>query len=177
MSLLCKTKSAILLKRQGICSRTMEKIAFVMKKIILTLSVVSLIILVYACSRESIKKINFVKNTDKTMEQMLAEAKLQRKALFVDVYTTWCGPCKWMDENTFKDAKVAEKLNKKFLNYKVDAESFEGVNIGINYRVDSYPTYLFIDPNGRVLHRIEGVMSAEGLIQEADFATKRSLNR
>ena len=89
-----------------------------MKKIILALSVVSLIVLVYACSRESIKKINFVKNTDKTMKQMLAEAKLQRKVLFVDVYTTWCGPCKWMDENTFKDARVAEKLNKKFLNYK-----------------------------------------------------------
>ena len=147
-----------------------------MKKIISTLSIVALIILVYACSRESIKKINFVKNTDKTMEQMLAEAKLQRKVLFVDVYTTWCSPCKWMDENTFKDTRVAEKLNKKFLNYKVNGESFEGINVGIIYRVDAYPTYLFIDPDGRVLHRIEGVMTPESLIQEADFATKLSSN-
>lgn len=155
----------------------MEKIAFVMKKMILAVSLVCLIALVYSCSRESIKKINFVKNTDKTMEQMLAEAKLQRKVLFVDVYTTWCGPCKWMDENTFKDERVADKLNKKFLSYKVDGESFEGVNVGIIYRVDSYPTYLFISPDGKVLHRIEGMMSPEGLMQEADSAIKLSLNR
>jgi thioredoxin 1 len=155
----------------------MEKIAFVMKKSILAISLVSLIVLVYACSRESIKRINFVKNTDKTMEQMLAEAKLQRKFLFVDVYTTWCGPCKWMDENTFKDTRVSEKFNKKFINYKVDGDSFEGVNVGIIYRVDSYPTYLFISPEGQVVHRIEGMMSPEGLMQEADFATKLSANR
>ena len=148
----------------------MEKIAFVMKKMILAVSLVSLIVLVYSCSRESIKRIYFVKNTDKTMEQMLAEAKLQRKILFVDVYTTWCGPCKWMDENTFTDARVTEKFNKKFINYKVDGDSFEGVNVGITYRVDSYPTYLFISPKGQVLHRIEGMMSPEGLIQVADSA-------
>jgi thioredoxin 1 len=154
----------------------MEKIAFVMKKMILAVSFISLIILVYACSRESIKKINFVSTSDKTMEQMLAEAKLQRKVLFVDVYASWCGPCKWMDENTFKDARVTEKFNKKFLNYKVDGESFEGVNVGIIYRVDSYPTYLFISPDGQVLHRIEGMMSPEGLMQEADDAAKLSQN-
>ncbi len=159
-------------KRQGICNVIMKKIAFVMKKVILAVSMISLIVLVYACSRESIKRMNFVKNTDKTMEQMLSEAKLQRKILFVDVYASWCGPCKWMDENTFKDARVAEKFNKKFLAYKVDGESFEGVNVGIIYRVDSYPTYLFISPDGQVLHRIEGMMSPEGLMQEADSATQ-----
>ena len=155
----------------------MKKIVFVMKKMILAVSLVSLIVLVYACSRVSVKKVSFVKNSDKTMEQMLEQAKLQRKVLFVDVYTSWCGPCKWMDENIFKDVRVSEKFNKKFINYKVDGESFDGVNVGIIYRIDSYPTYLFISPDGEVLHRIEGVMTAEGLMQEADFATKLSLNR
>ncbi len=140
------------------------------------MSLIGLIVLVYACSRESVKRINFVKTTDKTMEQMLAEAKLQRKVLFVDVYASWCGPCKWMDENTFKDARVSEKFNKTFINYKVDGESFEGVNVGIIYRVDSYPTYLFISPEGQVLHRIEGTMAAEGLMAEADFASKLAQN-
>ena len=152
----------------------MQKIALLMKKVILMMSIVCLIVLVYACGRGSIKQISFVKNNDKTMEQMLVEAKKQRKILFVDVYTSWCGPCKWMDENTFKDIRVTERFNKTFLNYKVDGESFEGVNVGIIYRVDSYPTYLFIDTNGQVLHRIEGTMSAEGLIQEADFVVNRS---
>lgn len=151
----------------------MQKIAVLMKKMILAMSIVCLIVLVYACSRGSVKQISFIKNNDKTMEQMLAQAKSQQKILFVDVYTTWCGPCKWMDENTFQDARVSEKFNKTFLNYKVDGDSFEGVNVGIIYRVDSYPTYLFIAPDGKVIHRIEGTMSPEGLVQEADFVVNR----
>lgn len=147
----------------------MIKIAVFMKKMILAMSIVCLIVLVYACGRGNLKQISFIKNNDKTMEQILAQAKSQKKIVFVDVYTTWCGPCKWMDENTFKDARVSEKFNKTFLNYKVDGDSFEGVNVSIIYRVDSYPTYLFIGPDGKVIHRIEGIMSAEGLVQEADF--------
>lgn len=137
------------------------------------MSIVCLIVLVYACSRGSVTQISFVKNSEKTMEQMLAQAKSQKKILFVDVYTTWCGPCKWMDENTFSDARVGEKFNKIFLNYKVDGDSFEGVNVGIIYRVDSYPTYLFIGPDGQVIHRIEGTIPPEVLVQEADFVVNR----
>ena len=137
------------------------------------MSAMSLIVLVYACSRGDVKQINFVKNNDKTMQQVLAEAKNKKKVLFVDVYATWCGPCKWMDENTFKDPRIMEKFNKSFVNYKVDGDSFEGVNVGITYRIDSYPTYLFIGPDGRIIHRIEGAMPAENLIQEVDFVLKR----
>jgi thioredoxin 1 len=147
-----------------------------MKKMLLGVSVIAFFVVVYACSRGSLKQMSFVKNTDKTMDEMKAEAKLQKKILFVDVYTTWCGPCKWMDENTFKDSRVAEKFNKTFLNYKVDGESFEGVNVGILYRVDAFPTYLFISPDGTVINRIEGIMSAEALIKEADFVSRRNAN-
>ncbi len=153
----------------------MQTIALLMKKTILAVSFVCLIALVYACSRGNVKQISFIKNNERTMEQMLDQAKSQKKILFVDVYTTWCGPCKWMDENTFLDTRVAEKFNKTFLNYKVDGDSFEGVNVGIIYRVDSYPTYLFIAPDGKVIHRIEGMMSPEGLVQEADFVVNRNL--
>lgn len=141
---------------------------------IFTMSIICFFILVYACGRGNIKQINFIKNNEKTMEQMLAQAKVQKKILFVDVYTTWCGPCKWMDENTFQDSRVSEKFNKTFLNFKVDGDSFEGVNVGIIHRVESYPTYLFVAPNGKVIHRIEGTMSPEGLVREADFVVNRA---
>lgn len=148
-----------------------------MKRLVVAVSIMCVIALVYACSRSTVKQVSFIKNNDKTMEQMIAEAKLQKKILFVDVYTTWCGPCKWMDENTFKDLKVSDKFNKTFLNYKVDGESFDGVNVGIIYHVNSFPTYLFISPKGEVLHRIEGVLTPEVLIQEADFVSRKNLNR
>lgn len=164
------------IKRQEVCNVFMKKIIFVMKKMLLGVSIIALFAGAYACSRGSLKQMSFIKNTDKTMDEMKAEAKLQKKILFVDIYTTWCGPCKWMDENTFKDSRVAEKFNKTFLNYKVDGESFEGVNVGINYRVDAFPTYLFIGPDGTVINRIEGMISADALIKEADFVSRRNAN-
>jgi hypothetical protein len=79
----------------------------------------------------------------------------------------------WM-KNIFQDARVGEKFNKTFLNYKVDGDSFEGVNVGIICREDSFPTYLFIAPDSKVIDRIEGTMSPEGLVQEANFVLSRA---
>lgn len=142
-----------------------------MKKVVILVAIVFVIALTYSCSRQS---MNFIKDNDKDLEIVLAEAKAKNKIVFVDVYTTWCGPCKWMDENVFVNKTLSDKFNKKFINYKVNGESFEGVNIGIKYRVDSYPTYIFLDSEGKALHRIEGSMPAEMLMQEADFAINLS---
>lgn len=142
-----------------------------MKKVVILVAIVFGIALTYSCSRQS---MNFIKDNDKDLETVLAEAKSKNKIVFVDVYTTWCGPCKWMDENVFINKTLSDKFNKKFINYKVNGESFEGVNIGIKYRVDSYPTYIFLDSDGNALHRIEGSMPAEMLMQEADFALNLS---
>lgn len=138
-----------------------------MKKLILATILLSTFFI--SCSRQVIK-MNFIKEKDKDLEQILTLAKQQNKIVFIDVYTTWCGPCKWMDENVFTDARVAEKFNKKFINYKIDGESFEGVNVVLKYSVGAYPTYIFVKPDGTPLHRIEGMMGVEGLVQEADFA-------
>ncbi|MFN3852676.1 MAG: thioredoxin family protein [Spirosomataceae bacterium] len=138
-----------------------------MKKLIIATILLSTFFI--SCSRQAIK-MNFIKEKDKDFEQILTLAKQQKKIVFIDVYTTWCGPCKWMDENVFTDARVAEKFNKKFINYKIDGESFEGVNVVLKYSVGAYPTYIFVKPDGTPLHRIEGMMGAEGLVQEADFA-------
>lgn len=41
------------------------------------------------------KNINFELGT---FEEALAKANKENKLLFVDCYTTWCGPCKQMDK-------------------------------------------------------------------------------
>jgi thiol:disulfide interchange protein len=119
-------------------------------------------------------QMKFIKGQERSMQQILADAKARKQIVFVDVYTTWCGPCKWMDENTFKDARVAEKFNKQFINFKVDGDTSEGQIVRNLYKVGAFPTYLFIAPEGKVLHRIEGVMPSQMLIDEADFAAKRA---
>ncbi|WP_316836612.1 thioredoxin family protein [Pedobacter nutrimenti] len=68
------------------------------------------------------------------------------KPIFVDIYTSWCGPCKVMAAQVFTRPEVGAKYNKGFVNVKIDAEKGEGIAIAKKYEVKSYPTYLFINP-------------------------------
>lgn len=137
-----------------------------MKKLLVAVLLTNIFLL--ACTRKA-TQVNFVLEKQKSFEVALEEAKKQNKMVFLDVYTTWCGPCKWMDENVFNHPNVAEKFNKQFINYKIDGESFDGINLAIKYGINSYPTYIFVDGDGNALHRIEGMMTPKLLLQEADF--------
>jgi len=43
--------------------------------------------------------IHFEHNTD--WQKVKEKAKAEDKFIFVDCYTTWCGPCIWMADNVF----------------------------------------------------------------------------
>lgn len=94
-------------------------------------------------------------------EELLASAKTKNKPFFVDVYTTWCGPCKTMSKITFKDSKVGKLSNDYFLAYKIDAERGEGVNVADKYKVKGFPTVLFFSPEGKLIGREEGYRDVE----------------
>lgn len=91
-----------------------------------------------------------------TWAEVLAKAKAENKPIFMDAYTVWCGPCKMMSNQTFPDAKVAELFNARFVNAKVDMEKGEGPGLAQQYGVALYPTLLFLDSDGSVLHRAAG---------------------
>ena len=56
----------------------------------------------------------------------VAKAKKENKLVFIDVYTTWCGPCKWLSKNVFTDDAVGTYYNEHFVCIKVDAEKGQG---------------------------------------------------
>lgn len=58
-----------------------------------------------------------------TIEQALEKSKTEKRKIFVDVYTDWCGWCKVMDRETFSDPEVARVLNEKFYPVKLNAET------------------------------------------------------
>lgn len=101
---------------------------------------------------------------------VLAEAKRQDKPVFVDIYTTWCGPCKLMAKQAFPDAKVGEKFNANFINYQIDAEKGEGIEIAKKYAVAAYPTSLYVAANGNLIYRAIGYGGIPGMLSEADNA-------
>lgn len=86
----------------------------------------------------------------------LQKAKTENKLIFMDAFTTWCGPCKMMAKQTFPDAAVGEFYNANFVNVKMDMEKGEGIELAKKYDVNLYPTLLFIDGSGAVVHRVAG---------------------
>jgi len=62
-----------------------------------------------------------------TFEQAIEKNKTEKRTIFIDVYTDWCGWCKVMDKNTFNEPQVARLLNEKFYPVKFNAEQTEDV--------------------------------------------------
>src|ERR1043166_391494 len=91
-----------------------------------------------------------------TFEEVLARAKKENKMIYIDCYTSWCGPCKWMAKNIFTNDSVADFYNSNFVNAKIDMEKGEGVDIAAKYDVRAYPTMLYLNADGVQLHRTCG---------------------
>lgn len=100
-----------------------------------------------------------------------AKAKKENKLIFMDAYTSWCGPCKWMAKEVFTNDTVADYFNAKFVNAKFDMEKGEGVEIAKLYSVQCYPNLLFIDGDGKLVHRAGGGREAKDFIKLAEEAS------
>ena len=98
-------------------------------------------------------------------ESVLKKAQAEDKLVFLDVYASWCGPCKMLKAKTFPDSNVGEFFNQNFVNYAVDAEKGEGVKLAKRYNVRGYPTLLFINGDGEVVSRTAGYHSPDELIE------------
>lgn len=91
----------------------------------------------------------------------LRRARAENRLIFLDAYTTWCGPCKMMDRKTFSDPAVGAYYNDRFINVKMDMEKGEGIGLNHRYNILAYPTLLFLDADGEVVHRVAGYHGPE----------------
>ncbi|MEP1780384.1 thioredoxin family protein [Reichenbachiella sp.] len=121
---------------------------------------------------EKTPKINFLEQAPFIEARKMA--KNQKKQIFFDAYTTWCGPCKQMDKQVFTNPEVADFFNADFINAKYDMEKGEGISLKTKYEVSAYPTYLILDDEGNVLHRYVGAMSPEEFIKFGETGKSES---
>jgi len=91
-----------------------------------------------------------------TLSEGLEKAKAEKKLLFIDVYATWCGPCKDLSKTTFKDKDLGKFMNENFISIKVDGESEEGEMLMAKFNLDAYPTMIFIDGSMDLKEKIVG---------------------
>ncbi|MDX1761715.1 MAG: thioredoxin fold domain-containing protein [Christiangramia sp.] len=121
-----------------------------------------------------------------SMNEALEAQKKKPKKIFVDAYTTWCGPCKLLDKNTFGNKDVAEYINKHYYPVKFNAEGNEVIKFkdkvfknpgyvpdkkGRNsvhefaraMGISAYPTMVFFDENAGFLSPVKGYLTPEKL--------------
>ena len=101
-------------------------------------------------------------------------AEEQDKLIFIDCYTTWCGPCKVLAREVFPQQKVGDFFNPNFICVKYDMEKGDGKMLNERYKqhIPGYPTLLIIDKQGNVKQQMAGFQEADALIQNAQMALK-----
>ncbi|MEO6685117.1 MAG: thioredoxin fold domain-containing protein [Dyadobacter sp.] len=105
-----------------------------------------------------------IKFTEGNWASILKKAKAEKKVIFLDAYTTWCGPCKLLQKNVFTKPEVGALFNQKFINVKVDMESGEGPKLAQKYPLEGYPTLFFIDGDGKIVKQVIGYQNPETLV-------------
>lgn len=93
---------------------------------------------------------------DLNFEDALKKAKAENKLIFIDCYTSWCGPCKMMSKQVFTQKAIGDFFNERFVNLKVDMEKGEGVDLQKRYSVNAFPTMMLLDGDGRIVYKILG---------------------
>lgn len=121
-----------------------------------------------------------------TMNEALAAQKKAPKKIFMDAYTTWCGPCKLLDKNTFSDKNVIKFINENYYAVKFNAEGTEEITYNDfkytnpNYdanrkgrnaqhlfahalKVNSYPSLVFFAADGGLIQVLPGYRTPQQL--------------
>lgn len=111
------------------------------------------------------KALSGIKFSKISFEKAIKQARSSGKLIFIDVHTSWCGPCKEMAKTTFTDSEVGKVFNQRFINLKIDAEEdADGPMISKAYTVSAYPTLLFINGEGKLVRKLVGKQSKEKLL-------------
>lgn len=104
-----------------------------------------------------------------TLGVAIAEAAASDKYLFVELYATWCGPCRVMERMLATD-EVGEFMNQHFVSVRYDVDKATGALLARTNGVRSIPTCLVMNGKGEVVGRLVGSSSPEKFV-----ASMRSL--
>ena len=151
------------------------------RKILITGVLAVCAVLVFACLPKADNKETTVDNNtengikfiEENWSKALQEAKKQKKLIFLDAYTSWCGPCKMLKRNTFPDKAAGEFFNKNFINIALDMEKGDGIAVAEKYQVNAYPTLIIADADGKIITYSQGYVDPNQLIEFGKYGLSK----
>lgn len=126
------------------------------------------------------KGIEFLQLRD--WQNVKEKAKKENKIIFVDFYTTWCIPCREMAAKVLSKPDVGNFFNANFINVAVQLDSTKNDNpnvqrwykdanqLKIAFKINSFPTYLFFNSAGELVHSVETNFDRKAFIERAKAA-------
>lgn len=93
----------------------------------------------------------------------LREARKQDKIAILDFWAAWSPSCEKMDKETFNNPEVAKYINEQFLIYRVNVDTFDGMEIANRFKVESFPTLIKLNSRGRFEKEWKGFFPANYL--------------
>lgn len=115
-------------------------------------------------------------DADSDLATALAHSAKEGKFVFIDCFTSWCGPCKYLASNVFTQTMVGNFYNKNFINLSINMESPTGKAIAEKYKIRAYPTLLFLNSKGEVEHMTVGASGAKQIVQLGKTALDTTSN-
>ena len=100
-------------------------------------------------------------------QSVLARSKKEKKPIFYMMYATWCAHCNKMKSEVFTDTLVINFMNKNFVCAWQDVEKGEGDFFRKKFGIRFYPTFLFLNEDGKELYNTSGEFTAATFIVEA----------
>lgn len=115
------------------------------------------------------------KSTDAVREMAVKAEKL----VFIDLYATWCPPCRMMEREVFSRKEVGDFMDRFFVAAKYDVDKTTGKQLLRKYGSGAIPLYLVFDTEGELLGRIQGAADADTFVENlrailAEYAARQA---
>lgn len=109
--------------------------------------------------------------TGTKFEQAVQKATNEGKLIFLDCFTSWCGPCKMMARNIFPLKEVGDAINPHYISIQIDMEKGEGPELAKRLQISAYPTFIIFNNKGQELGRFLGGSDATTFVKKVKTAS------